>query len=124
MKRKTASNFSRFERPADGLGGIPSGHATAQIPRRQARRSLPRYRASPRSPARVSQSLPQRLRRAAKSGLPWHVIDDLPDLVPVARRELEVIETYLAALLDDSLEGIETETENRPIKVGKHSKKV
>jgi hypothetical protein len=30
------------------------------------------------------------------------VVDDFPTAIPVARRELEVIETYLGALLDDA----------------------
>jgi len=32
-----------------------------------------------------------------------HVVDDLPQVIPVAQRELDVIETYLGALLDDAL---------------------
>jgi hypothetical protein len=39
----------------------------------------------------------------------------------VTRRELEVIETYLAVLLDDSLNGIEGDGEPS-MKAGKHSK--
>jgi hypothetical protein len=31
------------------------------------------------------------------------VVDDFPQAIPVAPRELEVIETYLGALLDDVL---------------------
>jgi hypothetical protein len=31
------------------------------------------------------------------------VVDDFPTAIPVTARELEVIETYLAALLDDAL---------------------
>jgi len=31
------------------------------------------------------------------------VVDDLPQVIPVAQRELDVIETYLGALLDDAL---------------------
>jgi hypothetical protein len=32
-----------------------------------------------------------------------HVTDDLPQAIPLAKRELDVIETYLGALLDDVL---------------------
>ena len=32
-----------------------------------------------------------------------HVLDDLPHPIPLAERELDVIETYLGALLDDAL---------------------
>jgi hypothetical protein len=54
-------------------------------------------------------------RRGRKSGLatPFHppvvtfggldVVDDFPQVIPVLQRELEVIETYLGALLDDAL---------------------
>jgi hypothetical protein len=31
------------------------------------------------------------------------VVDDFPKVIPVVQRELDVIETYLGALLDDSL---------------------
>jgi hypothetical protein len=31
------------------------------------------------------------------------VVDDFPQAIPVASRELDVIETYLSALLDDVL---------------------
>jgi hypothetical protein len=31
------------------------------------------------------------------------VVDDFPQVIPVVQRELDVIETYLGALLDDSL---------------------
>jgi hypothetical protein len=42
---------------------------------------------------------------AALGGQPptLHVIDDLPDVVPVRPRELDVIETYLGAVLDELL---------------------
>ena len=35
------------------------------------------------------------------------VVDDFPQEIPITRRELEVIETYLGALLDEALEGPE-----------------
>src|SRR6516165_1486684 len=120
MKRKSAFNFGKFEPLADALGGNPWGHAP--IPRRQARRSVPRYRARPRPPARLSRATLRGVRRAAKPGLHWHVVDNLPDLVPVARRELEVIETYLAVLLDDSLKGNRNGDGEPSMKAGKHSK--
>jgi hypothetical protein len=31
------------------------------------------------------------------------VVDNLPQVIPVGQRELDVIETYLGALLDDAL---------------------
>ena len=33
------------------------------------------------------------------------VVDDLPGLFPVTQREIEVIETYLSALVDEVLAG-------------------
>jgi hypothetical protein len=50
--------------------------------------------------------------RRRNSGLARHrreavadpvVVDDFPQEIPITRGELEVIETYLAALLDDAL---------------------
>jgi hypothetical protein len=35
------------------------------------------------------------------------VVDDFGEVVPISRRELEVIETYLGALLDTILRGTE-----------------
>jgi hypothetical protein len=31
------------------------------------------------------------------------ILDDMPQAIPLARRELDVIETYLGTLLDDVL---------------------
>jgi hypothetical protein len=41
------------------------------------------------------------------------VVDDLPALVPVTQREIEVIETYLSALVDEALAGPESEISRR-----------
>jgi hypothetical protein len=43
---------------------------------------------------------------AVQGGQPpaLHVIDDLPDAVPVRPQELDVIETYLGAMLDELLQ--------------------
>jgi uncharacterized protein YqeY len=35
----------------------------------------------------------------------WVVVDNLPDLVPVSHDEIDVLETYLGALLDELLAG-------------------
>jgi len=32
------------------------------------------------------------------------LVDDLPQFIPIAERELDVIETYIGALLDEVLE--------------------
>jgi hypothetical protein len=62
-----------------------------------------------------------RLLRPAKPELACYVVDNLPDYVPVTRREIEIIETYLAALLDDAMEGMETQARNSPTKADKRS---
>ena len=31
----------------------------------------------------------------------WRVVDDLPQQIPVSRREIEVLETFLGPLLDE-----------------------
>ena len=41
------------------------------------------------------------------------VVDDLPAFVPVTQREIEVIETYLGALVDEALAGTESEISRR-----------
>lgn len=39
----------------------------------------------------------------------WHIVDDLPDLLPVMRAEIEVIETYLSTVLDGPLRWMDTQ---------------
>jgi len=41
------------------------------------------------------------------------VVDDLPAFVPVRQQEIEVIETYLGALVDEALAGTESEISRR-----------
>jgi hypothetical protein len=121
MKRKTASNC-RFKPPANELGALPWARVADPTPRRKARHSRPRYRAGLRSSARRPPAVPRLLGRPEKPDPVWHITDDLPDLVPVMRRELEVIETYLASLLDESLE--EGKTKVAPTNTGKRGNKV
>jgi hypothetical protein len=60
-----------------------------------------------RAEVRPRRGLESRLARPIRpSGVAFdgpHVVDDLPQVIPVAQRELDVIETYLGALLDDAL---------------------
>jgi hypothetical protein len=35
----------------------------------------------------------------------WAVVDDFPDFIPVMRAEIDVLEVYLAELLDELLGG-------------------
>ena len=54
---------------------------------------------------RPPQSARRVLGRAAKQREPaWEVVDDFPEDIAVLPREVRVIETYLARLLDESLE--------------------
>jgi hypothetical protein len=67
-----------------------------------------RESASTAQPSRPALRAPKEGDRNAKQTtksrtLPGRVIDDLPDLVPVAPQELDVIETYLCAVLDEFL---------------------
>ena len=51
-------------------------------------------RGRPRKPVKLREP-------NGRAGL--EVVDDLSQAIPVAQRELDVIETYLGALLDDAL---------------------
>jgi hypothetical protein len=66
---------------------LPSGRGRAEV---RPRRGLESRLAGPIRPSGVALDGP-------------HVVDDLPQVIPVAQRELDVIETYLGALLDDAL---------------------
>jgi hypothetical protein len=71
------------------------------------RESLHARASTPRPPRPALQARKKGARNARQitkcSTLPARVIDDLPDLVPVAPQELDVIETYLRAALDGFL---------------------
>jgi hypothetical protein len=59
----------------------------ARVPHRRLRKS---DRARPIRPRAIGRANPG-------------VVDDLPHIMPVSRRELDVIETYLRGFLDDAL---------------------
>ena len=70
-----------------------------------------RYRAGFRPSDRPPQSARWGPGRAAKQREPaWEVVDDFPEDIAVLPEELRVIETYLAALLDESFEQMGLET--------------
>jgi hypothetical protein len=76
--------------------------ATAQGAELMANRPTVRYRPGFRPPERPARSRRRIARQAAKPVEPtWEVLDDLPEVVPVTETEIRVIETYLAALLDE-----------------------
>jgi hypothetical protein len=60
-------------------------------------------------PGPPAQSKRPIARRPANVEPAVEVVDDLPALVPVTQREIEVIETYLSALVDEALAGAESE---------------
>ncbi len=65
-------------------------------------------RAASTQPVGRALQAPKERARSAKqttksSPLPARVIDDWPDVVPVGRQELDVVETYLRAVLDGFL---------------------
>jgi hypothetical protein len=62
---------------------------------------------------RPAQSRRPIVRRPANVEPAVEVVDDLPALVPVTRGEIEVIETYLSALVDEALAGTESEISRR-----------
>jgi hypothetical protein len=99
MARKSDS-----ARDARNDGDVPPwGKAAATKPRHVRRRS----RLIDSRPAKSGREAPPArpiTRRAAFVVEPnLDVVDDFPRAIPPARRELDVIETYLAGLLDDVL---------------------
>lgn len=65
------------------------------------------------APARLAQSKRPIARRPASVEPAVEVVDDLPALVPVTQGEIEVIETYLGALVDEALAGTESRISRR-----------
>ena len=59
-----------------------------------------------RSPTGLARSNGRVVYKPAKHGdeLTQEVTDNLPDIVPVTQKEMEVIETYLAALVEEGLD--------------------
>jgi hypothetical protein len=111
--------------PTLSVVGIPSWRGIVVKRSLAPARSLSnRRRAAFRPPIRTAQSTPSILgtlpdgpnaqrRRNSELARPirldavtWAgpvVVDDFPQEIPITRRELDVIETYLGALLDDAL---------------------
>jgi hypothetical protein len=122
MRRITGSNFVRCAATADRLGDASRRRGSAAL-NRNVRRSSARRRAAFRPPIRTAQSTPSilgtlpdgpnaqrrrnsELARPIRRDFTWAVpvvVDDFPQEIPITRRELDVIETYLGALLDEAL---------------------
>ena len=80
--------------------------------RKAGRLRHPPYRADFRPPPRAPQSRIQIPGGAAIQVQPaWDLVDDFPEDIPVFPGELKVIETYLAAVVDASLEPMGLDTE-------------
>ena len=110
MRRIAASKFGRRQPDSHWAGpSLPPVRRTASRRGQKIGRSPRlRYRAGFRPP----QSARRILGRAAKQRRPaWEVVDDFPEDIAVLPGELKVIETYLAALLDESFEQMGLETD-------------
>jgi hypothetical protein len=57
----------------------------------------------PNAQRRRNSELARPIRRDAVTWAGPVVVDDFPQEIPITRRELDVIETYLGALLDEAL---------------------
>src|SRR5207248_2623933 len=134
MRRITGSNFVRCAATADRLGDASRRRGSAALIR-NVRRSCARRRAAFRPPIPTAQPTPsilgtlpdgpnaQRRRNSElarpirRDAVTWAgpvVVDDLPQEIPITRRELDVIETYLGALLDEAL-GAPESLEHQPL---------
>jgi hypothetical protein len=109
MSRRTvASNFTK-QRPTSDKGPPSPPPARRTASRRGHRVAGSRSpslgdRRELRAWARPPQSAHRVLDSASKQWeLAWEVVDDFPEDIAVLPREVRVIETYLARLLDESL---------------------
>ena len=94
----------------------PARRAALRPSRKAGRLRHPPYWAGLRPPPRAPQSRLQIPGGAANQVQPaWDVVDDFPEDIPVMPRELKVVETYLAALLHESLEPTSLEADKAAI---------
>jgi hypothetical protein len=113
MRRIAASKFGKSQPESDRASpSLPPARRSLRRGQKIGRPTPLRYRAGFGPPPRPRQSRPLIQGRPAKQvERAWEVIDDFPEDIPVLRGELKVIETYLAAVLDYSLEPMGLETE-------------
>jgi hypothetical protein len=107
MRRIAASKFGRRQPESDRARPSlpPAWRTPARHGQKVGRSSALRYRGGFRPSDRPPQSARRVLGRAARQhGRAWEVVDDFPEDIAVLPGELKVIETYLAALLDESFE--------------------
>ena len=112
MRRVAAAKFGERQPESDRAGpSLPPGRRSLHG-QKIGRATPPRYRAGFGPPPRPRQA------RALIRGGPakqakraLEVVDDLPEHIPVLPGELKAIETFLAAVVDASLEPIGLYTE-------------
>ena len=102
MRRVAAAKFGKRQPESDRAGpSLPPGRRSLHG-QKIGRAAPPRYRAGfdPPHPRRARALIRGGPAKQAKRAL--EVVDDLPEHIPVLPGELKVIETYLAAVVDDS----------------------
>jgi hypothetical protein len=107
MRRIAASKYSKSQPESGrGLPSLPPGRRAKSDPSQRIRRpSRQSYRLTFGPLLRPGRPRPLIGGRAAKQvERAFEVVDDFPEEIPVLPGELGVIETYLAGLLDESLE--------------------
>jgi hypothetical protein len=112
MRRVAAAKYGKHQPESNRAGpSLPPGRRSLHG-QKIGRATPPRYRAGFGPPPRPQQA------RALIRGGPakqvkraWEVVDDLPEHIPVLPGELKAIETFLAAVVDASLEPIGLYTE-------------
>jgi hypothetical protein len=114
MRRIAASKFGKRQPESDwARPSLPPARRTASRRGQKIDRSPGlQYRAGFRPSDRPAQSARPVLARGAKQREPaWEVVDDFPEDIAVLPGELKVIETYLAAILDESFEQMGLQTD-------------
>jgi hypothetical protein len=107
MRRVAAAKFGKHQPESNRAGpSLPPGRRSLHG-QKIGRATPPRYRAGfgPPPRPRLRGGPAKQVKRA------WEVVDDLPVHIPVLPGELKAIETFLAAVVDASLEPIGLYTE-------------
>jgi hypothetical protein len=107
MRRTAGSTLVRGSLAAHpATYGYDRREGSAPRPQPKLRRSSARHEVARGHPVRPAQATSVAASTGHRDG-GLHVLDDLPAGLPVTHRELEVIETYLAALVDESFGSID-----------------
>ena len=113
MRRIAASKLGKRQPELDwARPSLPPARRTASRRGQKVDRSPAlRYRAGFRPSDRPAQSARRVLARPKQREPAWEIVDDFPEDIAVLHGELQVIETYLAALLDESFDQMRLETD-------------